>query len=120
VIHRGEIVEKVVRRSGYPLTKLSSRLGISRNTLYNRFLYPNLSGQFISEVGKLIHHDFTVEFPELKKETSLMGQDAVLQLERNHELLAKRFSKLLAIVQAMAQANKFYHLQQELEELQKE
>ncbi len=32
MIHRGEIVEKVIRGSGYSLAKLASRLHINRTT----------------------------------------------------------------------------------------
>jgi hypothetical protein len=33
MIDTGEIVEKILRKSGHSLTKLAGKLGISRNTL---------------------------------------------------------------------------------------
>ena len=66
--HKGQIVEKIVRRSGYSITKLAKKLQISRNTLYNRFANPNLGYSFIMDVGSIIHYDFTIDFPEIKVE----------------------------------------------------
>jgi predicted transcriptional regulator len=64
--HRGEIVEKAVRNSGYPLTKLVSRLGKSRRWIYNVFENPQLPIDHILRIGKIIHHDFTDEIDEFK------------------------------------------------------
>ena len=64
-IHRGELVEKVLRKRGHSLTEVAKKLGISRNTLYNRFKDPHLSYQFIREVGKSIFYDFTIDFAEI-------------------------------------------------------
>ena len=75
MIHRGQIVEKIVRKSGYSLTKLADKLKISRNTLYNRFDNANLGYRFIIEVGNIIHYDFTIDFPEMKKEPKIMGEN---------------------------------------------
>ena len=60
--HRGEIIEKVVRESGFSLTKLAQRMGKSRKWLYDAFENPNLSIEFIHEIGKIIHHDFNFDF----------------------------------------------------------
>jgi len=64
--HRGEIVEKAVRQSGYPLTKLVSRLGKSRRWIYNAFENAQLPLDHILRIGKIIHHDFSEEIDELK------------------------------------------------------
>jgi hypothetical protein len=71
--HRGEIVEKVVRKSGYALTKLVDRLDISRNTLYNKFNNASLSYRFIQEVGHTLHYNFSFDFPEMSKEEHATG-----------------------------------------------
>jgi hypothetical protein len=64
--HKGEIVEKAVRQSGIPLTKLVARLGKSRKWIYNAFENPQLSFDVIIEIGKIIHYDFSTDFKELK------------------------------------------------------
>jgi hypothetical protein len=65
--HRGEIVEKAVRQSGYSLTKLTNRLGKSRRWIYHAFENPMLPIETIFEIGKIIHYDFSHELVELKK-----------------------------------------------------
>ena len=63
--HKGEIVERAVRQSGIPLTKLVGRLGKSRKWIYNAFENPQLSLDAILEIGKIIHYDFSDEIKEL-------------------------------------------------------
>jgi predicted transcriptional regulator len=64
--HKGEIVEKAIRESGYPITKLASKLGRSRRWMYHVFDNPNVSIDYILAIGKIIHHDFYSEINELK------------------------------------------------------
>ena len=45
--HKGEIVEKAVRDSGMPLTKLSAKMHKSRRWMYNAFENENLSIDYI-------------------------------------------------------------------------
>lgn len=63
--HRGEIVERAVRQSGYPLTKLVARLGKSRRWIYNAFENAQLPIDHILRIGKIIHHDFSDQIEEL-------------------------------------------------------
>ncbi|MBM3184858.1 MAG: hypothetical protein FJZ67_01030 [Bacteroidetes bacterium] len=65
--HKGEILEKAVRESGMPLTKLTQRLNKSRRWIYNAFENPNVSIDYILEISKIIHHDFSEDIVELKK-----------------------------------------------------
>ena len=65
--HRGEIVERAVRQSGYSLTKLTIRLGKSRRWIYHAFENPMLPIETIFEIGRIIHYDFSDELVELKK-----------------------------------------------------
>ncbi|TNE54609.1 MAG: hypothetical protein EP338_07255 [Bacteroidetes bacterium] len=64
--HRGEIVEAVVRNSGYSITKLADRLGKSRRWLYLVFENPNVQLDHIIAIGKLINYDFSNDIQELK------------------------------------------------------
>lgn len=63
--HKGEIVERAVRQSGFPLTQLTKRLGKSRRWIYDAFQNANLSIDYILEIGKIIHHDFRGDITEL-------------------------------------------------------
>ncbi len=79
--HKGEITEKAVRESGMPLTKLTQRLKKSRRWIYNAFENPNLSIEYVLEIGKIIHHDFSEDIFELKKYRNM---SLALHLEDNH------------------------------------
>ena len=67
MIHRGEIVEQAVRSSGHNLSSLAKRLGKSRKWLYDAFENPMLSLEYMLEIGKLIHYDFSDHIPELRR-----------------------------------------------------
>ncbi|MEM9417185.1 MAG: helix-turn-helix domain-containing protein, partial [Bacteroidota bacterium] len=107
--HRGEILEAVVRRSGYSLKFLADRLGISRNTLYNRFKEHDLSYDFILQVGGIIHYDFTYEYPEIKTTFSLAKNQHAAELwrlEQKYRRLPERYNKLLSFL--VKTANDYY------------
>jgi DNA-binding Lrp family transcriptional regulator len=122
--HRGEIVEVVVRKSGFSLKKLSERLGISRNTLYNRFREPELSYGFIRAVGNIIHYNFEIDFAELNEGSnelsegpiSYIDRDAVelLSLEKKYTALLERYNKLLGILVRLANTNELQTLKKEI------
>lgn len=65
--HKGQILEKAVRESGIPLTKLTKKLKKSRRWIYNAFENQNLSIEYIIEIGEIIHFDFSDVLVELKK-----------------------------------------------------
>ena len=100
MIHRGEIVEQAVRASGQNLSKLAKRLGKSRKCLYDSFENPNLSLEYVLEISKAIHFDFTEQIPELRRNyTNNEGDQAMEEttwkdkyihlLEEHQKLLAK-------------------------------
>ena len=122
--HRGEIVEDAVRKSGFSLKKLSERLGISRNTLYNRFGDPELSYEFIRTVGNIIHYNFSIDFAELKEEVDEMGEGSInyadrdtaelLKLEKKYTGLLERYNKLLGVLARCAHTNELQTLRKEV------
>ena len=130
IIHRGEIVEKAARRSGASLTKLAKKLGIGRNTLYNRFRDANLNYHFIMEVGKAIYYDFTLDFPEMKAELGLTSANPIsqhreellekdkttefLRLESKYTHLLEKYNKLLEMVLMAINVHGLHDLRQEL------
>tara|TARA_B100001287_G_C22434310_1_gene412925 strand:- start:83 stop:406 length:324 start_codon:yes stop_codon:yes gene_type:complete len=65
--HKGKILEKAVRQSGMPLTKLSKKMDKSRRWMYNAFENENLSIDYILEIGNIIHYDFSEDLSDLKK-----------------------------------------------------
>ncbi len=122
--HRGEIVEDAVRKSGFSLKKLSERLGISRNTLYNRFKEPELRYEFIIAVGNVIHYNFELDFAELRTDANEISEgpigyierDAVelLKLKKKYTDLLERYNKLLGILVRLANANELQIVRKEI------
>lgn len=122
--HRGEIVEEAVRRSGFSIKKLAERLKISRNTLYNRFKEPELSYEFITAVGNIIHYNFAVDFPELEEEINKAGESSVtyakrdtvelLKLEKKYTGLLERYNELLNMLVRLANTNELETLRKEI------
>jgi predicted transcriptional regulator len=65
--HKGEIIEKAVRQSGYSITKLAKKLRKSARWMYYMFESSNVSIDYILEIGEILHHDFSNDIKELKK-----------------------------------------------------
>lgn len=122
--HRGEIVEDAIRKSGFSLKKLSERLGISRNTLYNRFRDSRLSYEFIIAVGNIIHYNFSLDFAELRSETNEVSEGPInyierddvelLKLKKKYTDLLERYNKLLGILVRLANANELHTVKKEI------
>ena len=66
LIHKGEILEKAVRKYHPNLTALAEKLGYkSRSTLYEHFSTPDLADGIILKYGKALKYTLQDEFPEL-------------------------------------------------------
>lgn len=101
--HKGEIIEKAIRQSGYPIAQIARKLGKSRRWLYYIFESNNVSLDVFIEVGNIIHYDFSEDVKELKKikqsedspfkkntgEIDLWKNKYYQLLEKYHHLLTK-------------------------------
>ena len=63
--HKGKIVEEAIKKSGFRMKALASKLGIARNTLYNKLKEADIKEAFIIQIGKIIHYDFANDFPNI-------------------------------------------------------
>ncbi|MBL4675693.1 MAG: TetR family transcriptional regulator [Mucilaginibacter sp.] len=63
--NHGEIIEYVVRKHGYNISDLAKELNVNRRSIYNYFGSRNLKPYVIFQIGKVVRHDFSKEFPEL-------------------------------------------------------
>jgi predicted transcriptional regulator len=110
--HKGEIIEKAVRESGYSITKLAKQMGKSRRWVYQIFDSANVPIDYILGIGKIIYHDFSEDVKDLRvynvQRTEQLLSDAppafdtkeeevehwkdkyLLLLEQYHELLLKQ------------------------------
>ncbi len=83
--HKGAILEKAVRASGMSLASLTKKLNRSRRWIYDAFENPYLSIEYILEIGKIIHHDFTDDIDELKKYRSMSSESTPSFLDKKPE-----------------------------------
>ena len=67
MIHRGEIVEKAVRESGFSIVQLAKRMHKSRKWVYNSFENSQLPLDYVLQIGKIIHYDFSLEITEIQR-----------------------------------------------------
>lgn len=63
--HKGEIIEKAIKETGYQMKAVAKGLGISRNTLYIKLKKAELEDWFIIHISHIIHYDFSKVFPEV-------------------------------------------------------
>ncbi len=55
MLHRGEIVEKTIRESGYSITSIAQKIGKSRRWMYLLFENTAVSIELILQIGKIIY-----------------------------------------------------------------
>ena len=63
--HYGQIVELVIRKKGVSISELARLTHMNRRSVYNWFNQKYLKQETIYQIGIIISHDFSVEFPEL-------------------------------------------------------
>ena len=67
-IFPGEHLELAIRRSGVSISEVAKQMHVNRRTVYHWFQQPSLRNEIVNEVGYIIRHDFSKEFPELINE----------------------------------------------------
>lgn len=65
LLHHGQIIEKVVRRNGHSISDVARLTNVNRRSVYNWFNQQQLKPEIIYRIGCVIHHDFSIEFPNL-------------------------------------------------------
>lgn len=103
--HRGAILEMIVRKSPYSIKALAEKLAISRTTLYNKFKEQDLNYDFLLLVSKTLHHDLTVEIPELQSQVLVPNKqyDALARsFEKSYIQLLERYKRLFAFLTKLA------------------
>ena len=117
--HRGAVVEAIIRRSGFSIKVLAERLGVSRNTVYNKFREQDLSYEFIAKLGDVVRYDFTADFPELKTTISFdKGQHMaeLWRLEQRYARLLERHHRLLTFLVKVANDYNLAWLKKEIDQ----
>ncbi|HEU4472865.1 MAG TPA: hypothetical protein VFR58_17345 [Flavisolibacter sp.] len=66
-IHRGQLLEDVVKASGIKKEKVALKAGYQRTSYYKHIKEPELPYHILAAYGKAIKYDFTELFPEMPK-----------------------------------------------------
>lgn len=80
-MHRGRIVEHIVRQDALSIIEISRRLDISRRTLYNWFDCEALDIGVITKIGNAISHDFSHEFPDEFNESNALKYEKMKNID---------------------------------------
>jgi len=123
--HRGEMIEQIVRQSGFPIKELARRLNMSRNTLYSRFKDTRQNIDFIKRLGEIVHYDFSNLFPELKSEKNQLGSKSGIYLdgplgnlianESSNRAKLEQYSTLVKSIAKMANNSDLGAIKKEIE-----
>ena len=76
--HVGQIVERVVRRSGISVTELALRMHVNRKSIYNWFAQRYLSFDIVYQIGCVMGHDFLTEFPDNREDLCFHSEHTVV------------------------------------------
>jgi hypothetical protein len=60
--HQGEMLQEAIKNSGISITKIVDELGITRPTIYRKFKEDTLDSNFVTRIGDIIGHDFSIDF----------------------------------------------------------
>jgi transcriptional regulator with XRE-family HTH domain len=103
-VHMGELVEKVIKKTGANVTELASAMGVSRRTIYNWYKEEVISVSILNKLSREIGYDFrtavnvispAVVESEEQLENKGISQDDKYWQSRYIELL-ERYSELLS------------------------
>ena len=98
IVHRGELVERAVRESGMTIVQLAKRMHKSRKWVYNAFENAQLPLDYVLQIGKIIHYDFSRDIPEIYRPQQGISQDVEFDYDNPEETVGywkTKYYKLL-------------------------
>ena len=105
---RGEIVQQVVRESGFSVTRLAQKINISRAQLYLDFANPEMSFDRILAIGKVLRHDFSQEFKDLSPElVNLVNEEPGLYVRQLQECQGRLLSLQDQLIDALRTIDRY-------------
>jgi CRISPR/Cas system-associated exonuclease Cas4 (RecB family) len=91
--HKGAIVEKAVRESGFPISRIAKKLGKTARWMYFLFNNPNAPLHHILAIGEVIHYDFSESINELKKFIYQPNTSRQTEKKKNEAYVEENFWK---------------------------
>jgi hypothetical protein len=105
---RGETVQKVVRESGFSISRLAQKINISRAQLYLDFANPEMSWDRILAIGKVLKHDFSEEFKDLSSNlVSLVNEEPAPYVRQLNECQSRLLSVQDQLIQALQTIDRY-------------
>jgi len=94
--HKGEYLEMIVRKKGIKIKNLTDAVGYDRSTFYNHIKAPNLSFAILARYGKVLNHDFSVDYPELNNPVDYLSKviETFEEMEKDRDYWRDRFLEL--------------------------
>ena len=110
--HLGQWLKEKAIESGMIISKIATKMEVSRGQLYRLFREEKLEKvkpRYILSLGHAIHYDFTKDFPELKKEAlKFEAQESSFTYRKEHkEQLLKLYKKYTKLLEAYNQLLNF-------------
>jgi predicted DNA-binding transcriptional regulator AlpA len=75
-LHRGEVLNAVVKRSNYTISQVVKKTGYSRASFYNHIQNKDLPFEILERYGNAVGYDFSEEFPEMVRYVAFKEPDA--------------------------------------------
>lgn len=98
-MHRGDLLDRIVKSSAISIKMLTARLGYSRTTYYNHIRNKDLPLEILNKYGRALGYDFSQDIPEMPETLNFINtiplsiEEAVRQRDiwkaRYYELLEK-------------------------------
>ncbi len=79
-IHLGEQIEEACNQSNYTKVEIAKRMGLSKQSLHNRFKKDDWSVKELFTISQILGHDFVAQFTQ-PKEPAVQKTKVVLQIE---------------------------------------
>jgi transcriptional regulator with XRE-family HTH domain len=124
MIHKGEEVEKQIRISGKTKKSIATILNISRQTLDNWLLKPNLDTDKVNKIGNIIGYSFSfvnnTTYPQSQNNPSILNEPELLYKSREQQIITQQ--KYISMLEKYNETMsvEFPKMLAQLEQLQKE
>jgi hypothetical protein len=112
--HYGQILEKAVRQSNYPISKLAKQIKYTRAHMYNLFKKPVFDVTILEAVGKIIHVDFSDKIKNIKRyvleeQVNNELKETEIFYEKTNRRLEQKYLKLMEEYAAVLKENNQLH-----------
>lgn len=99
--HRGNIIKQRIEEFGIKQVFVYRKLGIDKKTFHRLLETRNPPDKIIEQIGIIIRHDFTCDFPELKITPFKAQEKTTLLNEPDKEEIKKLIEQLLNTAQKL-------------------